>query len=307
MRADLRSVRGDLAVRVAAETNLSTCEMKTFDYAVSSCSMAFLPDSLTQTLETLRWGYKRLPRIVRKAVRPLRNLGADFYNRRQFDRIVERTAAQISKDAQSHPGQKLFVDCGFNAGQMLERYVRALPEFLFYGFEINYGYFAESAVELQNRHTNILGLNFSAVSDHEGMASFHIAGHRWGMLRAEATTILSDFHQKQFEFFEAEIIEARSNNVPAIDFSRWLKETVARHTEPTGSKPFVVVKMDIEGAEYAVLEKLLDDGTITLVSELMVEFHTQQFDKNQRPHYARREAEIREKLSRFPVQILSWG
>src|SRR4026209_855435 len=102
--------------------------------------MAFLPDSLTQTLETLRWGYKRLPRIVRKAVRPLRNLGADFYNRRQFDRIVERTAAQISEDAQSHPGQKLFVDCGFNAGLMLERYVRALPEFLFYGFEINYGY-----------------------------------------------------------------------------------------------------------------------------------------------------------------------
>jgi hypothetical protein len=30
--------------------------------------------------------------------------------------------------------------------------------------------------------------------------------------------------------------------------------------------------MDIEGAEYAVLEKLVHDGTITLVSELMVEF-----------------------------------
>ena len=260
-----------------------------------------------EILEKLRWAYKHSPRVVRKTLRPFRDIGADFYNRRQFDRIVERTATQISNDAQSHPGQKLFVDCGFNAGQMLERFVRALPEFLFYGFEINYEYFAESAVELQNRHTNILGLNFSAVSDHEGMASFHIAGHRRGMLRAEATTVLSDFHQKQFEFFEAEIIEARSNNVPAIDFSRWLKEMVARHTTADGSKPFVVVKMDIEGAEYAVLEKLVHDGTITLISELMVEFHTQQFDQKQRPRYARREAGIREKLSRFPVQILSWG
>jgi hypothetical protein len=82
---------------------------------------------------------------------------------------------------------------------------------------------------------------------------------------------------------------------------------VARHTEADGSKPFVVVKMDVEGAEYAVLEQLLHNGTITLVSELMVEFHTQRFDKNQRPHYARREAAIREELCYLPVKILSWG
>ena len=82
---------------------------------------------------------------------------------------------------------------------------------------------------------------------------------------------------------------------------------VARHMEADGSKPFVMVKMDIEGAEYAVLEGLVHDGTIALVSELMVEFHTQQFDQNQQPHYARREADIRDELSHFPVQILSWG
>jgi hypothetical protein len=82
---------------------------------------------------------------------------------------------------------------------------------------------------------------------------------------------------------------------------------VARHTGADGSKPFVAVKMDIEGAEYAVLEELVHDGTITLVSELMVEFHTQQFDQKLRPRYARREANIREALSRFPVQILDWG
>ena len=95
--------------------------------------------------------------------------------------------------------------------------------------------------------------------------------------------------------------------MPAIDFSRWLKEMIARHTEADGSKPFVVVKMDIEGAEYAVLEELVRDGTITLISDLMVEFHTQQFDQNQRPHCARREADIRDELSHLSVQIRSWG
>jgi hypothetical protein len=94
------------------------------------------------------------------------------------------------------------------------------------------------------------------------MASFDIAGQKRGILRAEATTILPDFHEEEFN-------EESLYEVPAIDFSCWVKEMVARHTEVDGSTPFVVVKMDIEGAEYAVLEELVRDGTITLVSELM--------------------------------------
>jgi FkbM family methyltransferase len=251
-------------------------------------------------LGTLRWAYKHSPRVVQKTLRPFRDIGADYYYRLFLNRIIV-TAAQISKDAQSHPGQKIFVDCGFNAGEVLERFVKALPDFQFYGFEVNFQYFAESAAELKKRHPNILGLNFSAVSDHDGTTSFYIAGQKSGILRAEATTTLPDFQN------EEQFIQKTPYEVPATDFSRWLKEMIARHTEPDGSKPFVAVKMDIEGAEYAVLEKLVHDGTITLVSELMVEFHTQQFDKNQRPHYARREADIRDELSHFPVQILSWG
>jgi FkbM family methyltransferase len=253
-----------------------------------------------QILETLRWAYKHSPRVVRKTLRPFRDVAADCYNRPHFDHIVARTAAQIREGAQSHPAQKIFVDCGFNAGEMLERLVKALPDFQFYGFEVNYQYFAATAAELQKRHPNILGLNFSAVSDHDGTASFHIAGQKGGILRAEATTILPELHKEEFT-------DERPYEVPAIDFSRWLTETAARHTGADGSKPFVAVKMDIEGAEYAVLEKLVRDGTITLISELIVEFHTEQFDQNQRPHYARREADIRGELSQFPVQILSWG
>ena len=249
---------------------------------------------IEQILEKLRGTYKHSPCVIRKTLRPFRDLAANSYNRLHFNRIVIRIAAQISKDAQSCPGQKIFVDCGFNAGEMLERFVKALPDFRFYGFEVNYQYFAESAAELQKRHPNILNLNFSAVSDHDGTASFHIAGQKRGILRAEATTILPDFHEREF-------IQEWPYEVPAIDFSRWLKEMTALHTDADGSKPFVAVKMDIEGAEYSVLEELLHDGTITLVSELMVEFHTQQFDKNQRSHYSRREADIREQLSHLPV------
>ncbi len=51
--------------------------------------------------------------------------------------------------------------------------------------------------------------------------------------------------------------------VPCFDFSAWL----SGFAEP------VVVKMDIEGAEYAILEKMIADGTDARLSLLLVEWH----------------------------------
>ena len=52
--------------------------------------------------------------------------------------------------------------------------------------------------------------------------------------------------------------------VPCFDFSKWLREHA---TVPT------MVKMDIEGSEYVVLEKMKRDDTDRLVAELLVEYH----------------------------------
>lgn len=54
--------------------------------------------------------------------------------------------------------------------------------------------------------------------------------------------------------------------VPVVDLSRWLRETVRPEDD-------VTLKVDIEGAEYDLLEKLLADGTIALVDRLYCEWH----------------------------------
>jgi FkbM family methyltransferase len=50
--------------------------------------------------------------------------------------------------------------------------------------------------------------------------------------------------------------------VRCFDFSRWF----AAHGP-------AVVKMDVEGAEYTILDRMLKDGTDKLIEELVVEWH----------------------------------
>lgn len=57
--------------------------------------------------------------------------------------------------------------------------------------------------------------------------------------------------------------------VATIDFSQFLAATVP----PKSSQTRTIVKMDIEGAEYHILRKMLKDGTIDLINILHVEFH----------------------------------
>lgn len=74
--------------------------------------------------------------------------------------------------------------------------------------------------------------------------------------------------------------------VDCFDVSSWLRGL----PEPP------IVKLDVEGAEFPILEKLVDDGTDALVAELLVEWHDDKM-----PDHAERRAELMSAL-RCPVQ-----
>ena len=54
--------------------------------------------------------------------------------------------------------------------------------------------------------------------------------------------------------------------VESFDFSQWVKQTFSE-------QDYVILSMDIEGAEYEVLEKMLHDDTAKYVDRLYVELH----------------------------------
>ncbi|WDR02533.1 FkbM family methyltransferase [Devosia algicola] len=75
----------------------------------------------------------------------------------------------------------------------------------------------------------------------------------------------------------------QSVEVQTLDLAQWLRTNV-------GADDNVIVKMDIEGAEYQVLQHLLDNGAIDLVDEPSVRISPRTISKRcqcARPHRAR--------------------
>ncbi|WP_407648194.1 FkbM family methyltransferase [Devosia rhodophyticola] len=65
--------------------------------------------------------------------------------------------------------------------------------------------------------------------------------------------------------------------VQTLDTAQWLNDHVTNDDA-------VIVKMDIEGAEYQVLRHLLDSGAIELINELRCEFHAERFPASAGDH-----------------------
>lgn len=58
-----------------------------------------------------------------------------------------------------------------------------------------------------------------------------------------------------------------SIDVECLDLSKFILENFSKDD-------FIVIKMDIEGAEYVVLRKMIADDSIKYVNDLFVEFHS---------------------------------
>lgn len=81
--------------------------------------------------------------------------------------------------------------------------------------------------------------------------------------------------------------------VQAIDFSQYLRQF---------ANDEVLVKMDCEGAEFKILEKMIQDGTITIPQALYVEFHP-----NKVPEYTTTyKNELVARIRKLNVKIEEW-
>jgi hypothetical protein len=61
--------------------------------------------------------------------------------------------------------------------------------------------------------------------------------------------------------------EPSSLYVESFDFSQWLESNFSE-------RDYIILSLDIEGAEYPILDKMFRDSTMKYVDRLYVEFHS---------------------------------
>ena len=139
---------------------------------------------------------------------------------------------------------KYFIDGGGNKGQSVHWAIDHFPGYIIHSFEcypILFPYFEDLPTIF---HPEAIWIN-------NGFLNLY------PFYKSIGSTVV---HGKERVYYDRPI------KVPCIDFSQWLKDNFTKEDE-------VILKFNIEGAEYEVLKKMIKDGTIKLIKKLYIEFH----------------------------------
>ena len=164
---------------------------------------------------------------------------------------------------------KLFIDCGACQGIATKTFLDSQDnphDFLVVQFE-PWDKLSDGILSIQQQYPGVAFMFFQkAVWIEDKEIDFYICGKG-----SHGSTVCKEKYSNGVD-------HENPIKVEAIDFSSWLKEKFSEDD-------YIVLKLDIEGAEYEVLSKMIDDGTIDWVNELIIEFHgRKQMNCTQRHH-----------------------
>jgi len=140
----------------------------------------------------------------------------------------------------------IYIDCGGWKGDTIEEYYN--KNFLVIVFEPN------STYNCYYESFNIVPLN-KAVWIYDGEIDFYIGTNYSGL----GSTLFKDK-------ITSNIKDVKPIKVPCIDFSKWILDNFNKDDR-------IILKMNIEGAEYPVLNKMIEDGSIKYINKLIISFH----------------------------------
>jgi FkbM family methyltransferase len=154
--------------------------------------------------------------------------------------------------APSHGSRHVFIDVGGNVGDSIAAFLTVgVPGVARPGGAFDAVYVFEPNPEFAPRYDRYRGKRYAfeflpaAAAAHDGYTKFDGSG-LGGSVLAQAA--------------------AGEGATRTIDFSAWLQHTVA-------PEDFVVCKIDAEGSEFEIVQRMAADGTLCLCDRLSIEWH----------------------------------
>lgn len=156
-------------------------------------------------------------------------------------------------------GRSIYIDLGANNGDTIAAHRASSDVDFCWGFEPNPNLASEARRRFEGQPVEIVEM---AAWIGEGVLPLYL-GHPLSSTLLPGKVALEDYPEYAVSY-------EKSVEVRTFDTALWLREHVVEDDD-------VIVKMDIEGAEYQVLQRLLDGGEIRLIDELRCEFHVGRF------------------------------
>ena len=152
--------------------------------------------------------------------------------------------------------RKVYVDLGANHGHTVRRFKAENPSFIVFAFEPTPSLADKLRQDFKAHDSNVHVMEYAAwITD--GIVNFY-----FGTASDQSSTVLIGKRTSPNWSVNYEL----PYRAQSIDLDRWLREN-------TSEDDLIVLKMDIEGAEYKVLKRLLDTGMLKRISDLRVEWH----------------------------------
>jgi len=231
--------------------------------------------------------------------------------------------------------RKIFIDCGTHLGMGFSKCVEIFNidhEWEIFGFEANpyvfdgyvkniesekYSVLADKNINLENKAVWISdeGIKFSL----RGITQHHIDNYSNDGWSNDLATMVGEYNgveeKEALEIpwdggscvteLKGQIKDTEERNklykwhedieVESIDLSKWIIDNFKKDD-------FIVLKMDIEGAEYKIVPKMFEDGSVNYINYAFIEWHDWVM-----PEFKNSTGELARRLQQANVQLGGWG
>lgn len=185
--------------------------------------------------------------------------------------------------------RKIFIDCGAYNGNSIKFFKDRYPgsqDFEIYAFEPN------PSRDILDRHPSVHFYRKAVWIFNGYVDFFNIYKHGKLILHRGGSIIKPSKDDDVFRCKARDLAEPIS--VPCIDFCGWIKTNF-------DLADFIVLKMDIEGGEYAVIDNLISTKTYKYIKQLFVEWHPTKVERG-----IRMTDDLKHRLQKLGLKSLMW-
>jgi FkbM family methyltransferase len=200
--------------------------------------------------------------------------------------------------------KKIFIDCGTHLFQGFEQFAAKYnidQSWECHSFEANPITFEKSQLKykLLSKKYNIKHYN-KALSNDNGKVKINCINIKNNLdgfgkdFISQGSNILNEKitdGKWEFEYMEGDV------HIDSINFSQFLANIANK-------KDFVLIKMDIEGSEYPIIDQIIETGSYKLINDFYCEFHSRFFENKE--HYDQKEFEYIDFFNKNRINFEKW-